>query len=95
LILRQIDAYLTVIQINKLKKVWSQTQENQVDYNMSPNPSNTVDGASLLFGQVKQIDKTEILATLPPKVEVDRLLCQFFDRKSFPITTARMPTPLV
>jgi hypothetical protein len=48
-----------------------------------------VDGSSLLFGQVKQIEMTEILATLPPKSEVDKLVCQFFDRETFPITVAR------
>ena len=48
-----------------------------------------VDGSSLLFGQVKQIELLEILATLPPKPEVDKLICQFFDRKTFPIIVAR------
>jgi hypothetical protein len=78
-----------VIQINKLKKVWSQTQDDQTDYDVHPTLSNTVDGSSLLFGQVKQIELLEILATLPPKPEVDKLISQFFDRKTFPITVAR------
>jgi len=43
----------------------------------------------LLFGHVEQIEIIEILATLPPKPEVDKLIGQFFDRKTFPITVAR------
>jgi len=54
-----------------------------------PTPSNTVDGSSLLFGRVKEAEITEILETLPPKPEVDKLICQFFDRETFPITVAR------
>jgi hypothetical protein len=77
------------MQINKIKNVWSQTQYDQTDYNVPPNLSNTADGSSLLFGQVKQIDILEILATLPPKPEIDKLLSQFFDQKKFPITVAR------
>ncbi|KAK9245854.1 hypothetical protein V1506DRAFT_506084 [Lipomyces tetrasporus] len=82
------DWYDVLQEINKLKKVWSQTQDDQTDYNVHPTLSNTVDGSSLLFGHVKQIEMIEILATLPPKPEVDKLICQFFDRKTFPITVA-------
>lgn len=31
----------------------------------------------------------EILSTLPPKSEVDQLISQFFDRKTFPINVPR------
>jgi hypothetical protein len=48
-----------------------------------------VDGSSLLFAQAKQIEMQEILATLPPKPEVDNLISQFFNRETFPITVAR------
>ncbi|TAQ84990.1 hypothetical protein B7494_g6700 [Chlorociboria aeruginascens] len=74
--------------INNLKKVWNQTQDEQTDYYVQPTLSNTVDGSSLLFGQVQQIEVTEILATLPPKFEVDNLICQFFNREAFPIMAA-------
>lgn len=32
---------------------------------------------------------TDILATLPPKPEVDKLICQFFDREAFPFSVVR------
>jgi hypothetical protein len=51
--------------------------------------SNTVDGSSLLFGQVKQIEILEILANVPPKSKSDKLIQQFFDHETFPITVAR------
>jgi hypothetical protein len=57
--------------------------------------SNAVDGPGLLFGQAKQIELTEILATLPPKTEVDKLISQFFDYKTFPIMVARKLRQLV
>ena len=56
---------------------------------MPPTLSNKVDGAGLLFGQVKKIEIIEILATFPPKAEVDKLICQFFARENFPITVPR------
>ncbi|KAH6693393.1 hypothetical protein BKA61DRAFT_279693 [Leptodontidium sp. MPI-SDFR-AT-0119] len=82
------DWYDVLQEINKIKNVWSQTQHDQTDYNVPPNLSNTVDGSSLLFCQVKQTDILEILATLPPKPVIDKLLSQFFDQKKFPITVA-------
>ncbi|KAK9326963.1 hypothetical protein V1520DRAFT_91448 [Lipomyces starkeyi] len=79
------DDWHDVLQeINLLKKVWSQTQHDQA--NVPATLSNTVDGSSLLFGQVKQTEMIEILATLPPKPEADKLIRQFFDHKNFPIT---------
>ena len=80
---------LNANQINELKKVWDHTSEDEAGYIVHPTLSNTVDGSSLLFGHVKQIEKLEILATLPPKPEVDKLISLFFDRKTFPITVAR------
>jgi hypothetical protein len=57
--------------------------------------SNTVDGSSLLFGQVKPIARVEILANVPPKSKTDKLIQQFFDRDTFPITVARKSRLLV
>jgi hypothetical protein len=48
-----------------------------------------VDGSSLLFGQVQRTDKIELLTTLPPKHQVDKLIHHFFDRDHFPITIVR------
>ena len=83
------DIGLIENQINKLQECWTQTQDTQNDSNVDSTLSNTVDGSSLLFGHVKQIEKLEILATLPPKPEVDKLIFHFFDRENFPITVAR------
>ncbi len=47
------------------------------------------DGTSLLFGHVKEIGRVEILATLPPKATVDKLMRQFFEREAFPLSIAR------
>ena len=58
--------------------------------------SNPVDGSSFLSGQVKPVEMSEILATLPPKPEVDKLIDQYFDRKNFAIPIARKsPRPLL
>ena len=83
------DLRLITIQINELKRVWSQTQDDESDYDVHPSLSNTADGTSLLFGHVKEIEKIEILATLPLKPAVDKLIHQFFDRKTFPISVVR------
>ena len=48
-----------------------------------------VDGSSLLFGQVQRTDKIELMTTLPPKRQVDKLIHNFFDRDNFPITIVR------
>ena len=80
---------LTVTQINSLKSVWNQTQNDQPNFDESSGLSNNVDGSGLLFGQVKQIERFEILASFPSKPEIDKLLRQFFDQASFPINVAR------
>ncbi|CRG91828.1 putative transcriptional regulatory protein C1F7,11c [Talaromyces islandicus] len=79
------DWYDVLQEINQLKKFWNQSQDESGYHDVQPNLSHTVDGSSLLFGHVKPIEKIEILATLPPKPEVDRLISWFFDRDNFPI----------
>lgn len=83
----ECDFRLIQNQINKLKQTWSQTQDDQNDH--GPLSYTEADGSSLLFGQVRQIEIGEILATLPLKLEVDKLLCQFFDSTSFPVSVPR------
>ncbi|KAJ9610294.1 hypothetical protein H2200_005071 [Cladophialophora chaetospira] len=79
------DHWYEVLQeINDLKKAWSQSQDDQHDY--AVNLSNTADGTSLLFGHVKEIGTEDILATLPLKPVVDKLVREFFDRKAFPLS---------
>ncbi|KAE8557032.1 hypothetical protein EYB25_001738 [Talaromyces marneffei] len=80
------DWYDVLQEINKLKQVWSESQDAQPEYNVPPTLSNMVDGSSLLFGQVQRTDKIELLTTLPPKHQVDKLIHHFFDRDNFPIS---------
>ncbi|KAJ0115490.1 hypothetical protein J7T55_012770 [Diaporthe amygdali] len=77
------DWHIVLQEINELKRTWL---DDSIDYSLPPAFSHTVDGSSLLFHQVGQIDHMEILSTLPPKLEVDRLVHTFFDRQTFPIT---------
>ncbi|KAK9787419.1 hypothetical protein SCARD494_10544 [Seiridium cardinale] len=73
--------------INDIKRTCSQDQdEDEIDFSCNPVSSHTVDGASLLFSQAKPIERIEILSTLPHKPEVDRLISQFFNHQTFPIT---------
>ena len=51
-----------------------------------------VDGSSFLSGQVQTVEISELLAILPPRAEVDKLINQFFDHKTFPIPVARKCT---
>jgi hypothetical protein len=51
--------------------------------------TNMVNGSSFLSGQLKQVEMSELLALLPPKTEVDKMVNQFFDRLNFPIPVAR------
>ncbi|KAI1379214.1 hypothetical protein F4677DRAFT_410932 [Hypoxylon crocopeplum] len=79
------DWYAVLQEINELKRAWSQEQDDKDDYSVRPTLSHTVDGSSLLFSQVKPIERIEIISTLPSKPEVDRLISQFFNRQTFPI----------
>ncbi|EED14303.1 conserved hypothetical protein [Talaromyces stipitatus ATCC 10500] len=74
--------------INKLKQTWSQSQDDQTNH--GPLSYTEADGSSLLFGQVKQIERAEVLATLPSKLEVDELIRQFFDYTTFPLSVPRL-----
>ncbi|KAK3386673.1 hypothetical protein B0H63DRAFT_392230 [Podospora didyma] len=81
------DWYAVLQEINELKKTWSQDQdEHNSDSSLGNALSVTADGPSLLFSQMKPVERLEILSTLPPKQEIDRLLSKFFNRKDFPIT---------
>ncbi|RYP78350.1 hypothetical protein DL771_000535 [Monosporascus sp. 5C6A] len=84
------DWQVVLQEINELKRSWSQEQDDHNDYDFPPVPSHTVDGSSLLFSQVKPIERIEILSTLPPKSEVDQLISHFFNRQAFPITVPRL-----
>ncbi|PYH81152.1 hypothetical protein BO82DRAFT_95907 [Aspergillus uvarum CBS 121591] len=79
------DWYDVLEEIDKLKNTWNQAQDDRREHRIPPPQSQLADGSSLLFGQVKPIDRIEILATLPPKREMDNLVAIFFDRPSFPI----------
>jgi hypothetical protein len=55
---------------NELKKIWKDGQEEGEGdhYELS----NAVDGTSLLFSQLQRADVAEVIASLPPKPEIDR-----------------------
>jgi hypothetical protein len=59
---------------------WSQSQDETIDYEAE---RTLVDGPLLLSGQIRQIELPELLATLPSKTQVDKLIYHFFDRKTF------------
>jgi hypothetical protein len=50
------------------------------------------DGTGFLSGQFKQVQLSDILASLPPKDEADKMVHEFFDHDNFPIPTAREPS---
>src|SRR4051812_37739820 len=81
-------------QINELKASLGEEKNDQGAYDLSPTRPLEVDGTSLLFNQVKPIDRMEILSSLPPKAEVDRLVAWFFGRQDFPITIPRRSFPV-
>jgi hypothetical protein len=60
-----------------------------LDQDVLRGPSNTVDGSSFLSGFAKKAEMVDLLAALPPKAEVDKLVSEFLDRKNFPIPVAR------
>ena len=68
---------------------WGQTQDDSAEYVVLQTISNAADGSSFLSGPAKKVEKSEILASLPPKPEVDKLIHQFFDRENFGIPVAR------
>ncbi|GAB1319362.1 Pyrrolocin cluster transcription factor fsdR [Madurella fahalii] len=75
-----LDAVLD--EIHALRATW----DDQIQDSLWPALSHTVDGSSLLFTQAKPPERVDILSSLPPKAEVDRLIAFFFDQSSFPIT---------
>ncbi|KAB5546898.1 fungal-specific transcription factor domain-containing protein [Coniochaeta sp. 2T2.1] len=81
------DWYTVLREINELKKTYTQ-QDEQHDFSFRSAYTHTVDGSGFLSGQVKPIERIEILSTLPPKPEVDRLIAFFFDSKAFPMAVA-------
>ncbi|KAK4141495.1 uncharacterized protein C8A04DRAFT_39103 [Dichotomopilus funicola] len=77
--------HVVLEEIKDLKKAWTQEEdESQSDHSITPALSYTVDGSSLLFNQVKPMERMEILSALPLRPEVDQLLSYFFS-PAFPI----------
>ena len=72
--------------------MWNQTEDtyDPTDYELQ---RGLVDGPLILSGKVRQIEFSELLATLPPKPQVDRLIRQFFDCKTFGLPTHRKTWP--
>jgi hypothetical protein len=64
--------------LTELKTIWSSAQQDQEDIDLNASFAG-VDGPSLLCGLVKPVSFEELLATLPPKPALDRLLQRFFN----------------
>lgn len=82
------DPWYDVLQeINDLRHAWSQSRDDALDHNVQHHTQSALaDGTSLLFGHVQELGKVEIIATLPPKSAVDKLVQEFFDRETFPLS---------
>lgn len=52
--------------------------------------SDAIDGPSLLHGPVNTIAVSELLATIPAKHAVDRLIARFFDPRGPAVPTLRV-----
>ncbi|KAK3291096.1 uncharacterized protein B0H64DRAFT_446343 [Chaetomium fimeti] len=79
------DWHVVLEEIRELKRACNEDEDDSMsDYSIAPALSYTVDGSSLLFHQVKPMEKMEILSTLPSRFEVDQLISYFFDL-AFPI----------
>ncbi|KAH6839637.1 hypothetical protein B0I37DRAFT_386929 [Chaetomium sp. MPI-CAGE-AT-0009] len=79
------DWHVVLEEIKELRKAWNQDEDDaQSDHSISPALSYTIDGSSLLFQQVKPMERMEILSTLPSRSEVDQLISYFFD-PAFPM----------
>ncbi|KAK3309480.1 fungal-specific transcription factor domain-containing protein [Chaetomium strumarium] len=77
------DWQIVLEEIKELKHAWTEEEES-ITHDLQTPFSHVVDGSSLLFNQIKPLEKLEILTTLPHKTRIDRMISYFFDR-SFPI----------
>lgn len=68
-----------LVQIAELKKDWTLVQDDSNKFSLDYDFSDVVDGPTLLCGQVKPVEMSELLATLPPMSQVDELIEEFFD----------------
>ncbi|GFN19622.1 Zn(II)2Cys6 transcription factor [Aspergillus tubingensis] len=78
--------YDVLEEINALKQTWTESQDEPAYEVVRSAPSHIADGSSLLFGQVKPLERIEIISTLPPKHQVDKLIALFFDTEKFQIS---------
>jgi len=75
-----------VLQLHDLKNEWNQVQGTQFDNEVAQlTSSETAQGPSILCGPGKTIELSELLATLPGKSAVDKLIAKFFDPSSTPV----------
>ncbi|TVY33408.1 Equisetin cluster transcription factor [Lachnellula subtilissima] len=70
-------------ELKELRSIWTQAQEGQEEDFDASFPA--IDGPFLLSGIVKPVSFSEILATLPAKSAVDKLILRFFDDKECPV----------
>jgi hypothetical protein len=78
------------MQLNGLKSLWNQVQDDQDDlFSQVAFSTDTINGPGLLCGVIKPVGMEELLATIPPKCTTDKLIRLFFDKKESPIPTFR------
>jgi hypothetical protein len=84
-------------QLNALKTSWNQVQEEHYDQASSTSSESAItDGPSFLCGIVSPIGMSELLASLPGKSVIDKLLERFFDEEDFLVPSLRKTShPLI
>ncbi|RDL36150.1 uncharacterized protein BP5553_06762 [Venustampulla echinocandica] len=77
-------------ELNELKNVWGQVQEEQDSINLHTAFSGPAGGPPLLYGPVKPVSFEELLASVPARPALDKLIEKFFDEKDSPVPTFHM-----
>ncbi|RDW68117.1 hypothetical protein BP6252_09513 [Coleophoma cylindrospora] len=74
-------------EVQALKSTWDQVQSDDLMH--SVDESNVPDGPSLLYGLASPIELSEILASIPSKTAVDKMLRVFFNFDNPTVPTLR------
>ncbi|OAG03343.1 uncharacterized protein CC84DRAFT_1198217 [Paraphaeosphaeria sporulosa] len=79
------DWHTVLQEIGDLKGRLHGEQRRDSDYMFENLHISAPDGSGLLFTQAAPVERMEMLSSLPPRSEVDRLVAWYFDVQSFPI----------
>ncbi|KAF4630074.1 hypothetical protein G7Y89_g8068 [Cudoniella acicularis] len=72
-------------ELNELKIIWTQMQEERDDTDASLSFPGIVDGPTIFSGPIKPITFQELLETIPAKPTLDKILERFFDLTDSPV----------